>query len=143
MSDQPVPESAASVTNASSSHEDRLWAAIAHLGGIFFFLPSLIIFLALRKNGPTTRIESKEALNWQITFFICWVAVDILALVLGGIYLAAASAAGVATPISPALILYLIWAILWVVDVVFSLFGFLKVNSGGSYRYPFALRFIK
>ena len=143
MSDPHAQERVTSGAHTLSTQDDRLWGAISHLGGIFFFLPSLIIFLALRNNGPTTRVESKEALNWQITFFICWVVVDFLVLVLGGIYVAAASAAGATTPVPPSLILYGIWVILWVVNVVFSIRGFLTVNRGGSYRYPFAVRFIR
>ena len=34
------------------------------------------------------------------------------------------------------------WA-LYILNVVFSILGFVKVNNGGSYRYPFALRLIK
>jgi uncharacterized Tic20 family protein len=125
-----------------SAQDDRFWGAIAHLGGIFLFLPSLIIFLALRRNGSITRIESKEALNWQISLFICWLVVDFLVLIFGGIYVAAASAGGTAA-IQPSLVLYLVWAVLWLVNAVFSVLGFLRVNRGGSYRYPIAVRFIK
>ena len=31
----------------------------------------------------------------------------------------------------------------WVVSIIFSILGFMKVNAGGSYRYPFAIRLIK
>ncbi len=34
------------------------------------------------------------------------------------------------------------WA-LYIVNLVFSILGFVKVNSGGSYRYPINFRFIK
>ena len=34
------------------------------------------------------------------------------------------------------------WA-LYIVNLVFSILGFVKVNSGGSYRYPVNFRFIK
>jgi uncharacterized Tic20 family protein len=141
MSDQNQQDAAASTTQPLSDRDDQLWAALAHLGGIFGILPSLIIFLALRKSGSTTRVESKEALNWQITFLICWVVVDLVVLVLSGIYVAAAG--GVSASGLPFLLLELVWALLWLVNVVFSVRGFLKVRGGGSYRYPFAFRFIR
>jgi uncharacterized protein len=123
--------------------DDRLWGAFAHLGGIFWFLPSLVIFLTLAKKGPTTRIESKEALNWQITVSVCLVVLSVVALIIGGIGAATAAATGADTVWLLALLPELVVAAVWLVDVVFSLLGFLRVNGGGSYRYPFALRFIK
>jgi hypothetical protein len=126
-----------------SDRDDQLWAALAHLGGVVGILPSLIIFLTLRKSGPTTRVESKEALNWQITFLICWVAIDLVVLVLGGIYVAASAAGGIPASGLPSLLLEVVWALLWLINVIFSVRGFLKVRGGNSYRYPFAFRFIK
>jgi uncharacterized Tic20 family protein len=143
MSDPQDQETVNSAVHSSSPQDDRLWGALAHLGGIFFFLPTLIIYLGLRNRGTTTRIESKEALNWQITLAICWIVVDFLVLILGGIYVAAATAAGATSPASPTLFLYGVWAVLWAVNVVFSVRGFVIVNGGRSYRYPFAFRFIK
>ena len=143
MSDPNQQYAAASAVQPLTDRDDQLWAALAHLGGIFGILPSLIIFLALRKSGPTTRVESKEALNWQITFLICWVVVDVVVLILGGIYAAASAAGGVPAPGLPFLLSELVWALLWLVNVIFSVLAFLKVRGGGSYRYPFAFRFIR
>jgi uncharacterized Tic20 family protein len=126
-----------------SPQEDQLWAAVAHLGGIFWFLPALIIFIVLRKSGPKTRVESKEALNWQITFLICWLAVDLVVLVIGGIISAAASAAGASDGFLLSILLGAVWAALWLANAVWSVLGFIRVNGGGSYRYPFTFRFIK
>ena len=143
MSDTHEKESATPVAHVLSPQEDQLWAAVAHLGGLFWFLPALVIFLALRKSGPKTRVESKEALNWQITFLICWVAVDVVVLLLSGIVSVAATAAGASAGLLPTLLLGAVWAVIWLVNAVFSILGFIRVNGGGSYRYPFAFRFIK
>ncbi len=143
MSDPRTHEAGASPAQPLSAQDDRLWAAFAHLGGIFWFLPSLIIFLALRKRGSTTRIESKEALNWQITLLIIWVVLDVILLIFSGIYVAAASAGGTPAAALPPLLLEVVWAILWLVNVFFCVRAFLRVNGGGSYRYPFAVRFLK
>ena len=32
---------------------------------------------------------------------------------------------------------------IWVAAIILSIIGFTKVNAGGSYRYPFAIRLIK
>lgn len=121
----PQPQGPAPLTEA----EDKQWASFAHLGGILWLLPSLIIWLVFKDRGPKTNVEAKEALNWQITFLIAWLVLTILGVILlfVGIGL---------------LFTLLSWA-LYIVNVVFSILGFVKVNGGGSYRYPFALRLIK
>lgn len=122
---QPAPQPAAPLTEA----EDKQWASFAHLGGILWLLPSLIIWLIFKDRGVKTNVEAKEALNWQITFLIGWIVLSILGFILifVGIGL---------------IFTLLSWA-LYILNVVFSILGFVKVNGGGSYRYPFALRLIK
>ena len=122
---QPAQPAAAPLTEA----EDKQWASFAHLGGILWLLPSLIIWLIFKDRGVKTNVEAKEALNWQITFLIGWVALTIIGTILlfVGIGL---------------IFTLLSWA-LYILNVVFSILGFVKVNGGGSYRYPFALRLIK
>ena len=123
--------------------EDTLWASLAHLGGVVGFLPSLIIFLTLRHRGKKTAIEAKEALNWQITFFVVWLIVEVLITLLGGIIIAATSGLGGNPGSILGLVLEFIPVALWIVNIVFSILGCVKVNGGGSYRYPFAVRLIK
>jgi uncharacterized Tic20 family protein len=135
----PAPVPAAPLTEA----EDKQWASFAHFGGILGLLPSLIIFLVFKDRGAKTKVESKEALNWQIT----WIAGYIILFIIVRIIIAAISAgvsfdnylaiAGVIT------LLGLIPGILWVVNVILSIIGGVKVNGGGSYRYPFAIRLVK
>ena len=114
-----------------SESDDRQWASLAHLGGILSFLPSLIIWLIFKDRGRFTSTEAKEALNFQITLLIGYVAINVISLILaivtfgiGGLFV------GVA------------W-LLWVAGVIFSIVGFLKAKDGQNYRYPFALRLIK
>ncbi len=102
--------------------EDNQWASFAHLGGILGFLPSLIIWLVFKDRGSFTNVESKEALNFQITAAIAEiVGVILLAVVIGAVVLPA----------------------VYIVRLIFSIMGFLKAKDGTSYRYPFALRLIK
>jgi hypothetical protein len=126
-----------------SPDEDRMWAAFAHLGGVVGPVPSLIIFLVLRHRGAKTAVESKEALNWQITFSAGLLIIEVLLTVLGGIVVSAVAGFGNDPGATLSLLLELVPLALWVVNIVFSVLGFLRVNGGGSYRYPFAVRFIK
>lgn len=122
-----APVAAAPLDEAS----DKQWASFAHLGGILWLIPSLIIWLVFKDRGARTNIEAKEALNWQITWIIVWVASQIVGIIL--------AFTGVGWLLFGLLIP---WA-LYIVNLVFSILGFVKVNSGGSYRYPVNFRFIK
>jgi uncharacterized Tic20 family protein len=120
------PQPAAPLTAA----EDKQWASFAHFGGILWILPSLIIFLVFKDRGALTKQESKEALNWQIT----WIGADIISWIIG--------IATIWFGIGFIFLTVIPW-ILYIINVVFSIMGGVKVNGGGSYRYPVALRLIK
>ena len=125
---QPMaPQPAAPLTAA----EDKQWASFAHFGGVLWFLPALIIFLVFKDRGTLTRQESKEALNWQITWIGAWIVLQILWVITATIFF----------PI--ALLIGFLQFALYVVNIIFSILGGVKVNGGGSYRYPVALRLIK
>jgi len=113
--------------------QDKQWASFAHLGGILWILPSLIIWLVFKDRGAKTNVEGKEALNWQITWIIVWVASQIVGLIIGGFTFG----------IGYLLFTLLIPWVLYIVNLVFSILGFVKVNGGGSYRYPVNFRLIK
>src|ERR1700712_3625093 len=113
--------------------QDKQWASFAHLGGILWILPSLIIWLVFKDRGRLTDQEAKEALNWQITWIIAWVASQIIGIIIGSFtYGIGYLLFGLLIP----------WA-LYIVNLVFSILGFVRVNSGGTYRYPMNFRFIK
>ncbi|WP_029146150.1 DUF4870 domain-containing protein [Microbacterium luticocti] len=119
-----------------SAESDKQAAMWAHIGGIIGFLPSLIIWLLLKDRGPRTNVEAKEALNWQITFTIIMIGLSIVIGIINGVMWATGMWA------IPPLLSLIPWA-WWVVNVIFSIMGGVKVNGGGSYRYPFNFRFIK
>ena len=105
--------------------EERTWALLAHLGGILFgFLPSLVIWLVFKGRGRFLEDQSKEALNFQITLIIAYIAAGILT----GITF------GIASPL-----LFLVW----VASVVFGILAAVAVNKGQWYRYPATLRLVK
>ncbi|TFD03604.1 DUF4870 domain-containing protein [Cryobacterium sp. TMT1-66-1] len=125
------PYSTPVVAAPLSEADDRQWASLAHLGGILSFLPSLIIWLVFKDRGRFTNTEAKEALNFQITLLIAYVAITVvstfLALVTFGI---------------GGLLAGLGW-IVWLAGVIFSIMGFVQAKDGKNYRYPFAVRLIK
>jgi uncharacterized Tic20 family protein len=123
---QPAPQSP--LTRA----QDYQWASFGHLGGIIGPLPVLIIWLVFKDRGPFTNQEGKEALNFQISAVIAYVALTIITAILSAVTL------GIFGLISP-----LLFLALWVVMVVFSIQGFLKAKDGIAYRYPLTYRFIK
>jgi uncharacterized Tic20 family protein len=139
----PTPAPAAQPAAPLSASDDKLWASLAHLGGILYILPSLIIYLVLKDRGPKVRVEAKEALNWQITFVGIWIIIEIVVAIIGGIIVAAAIASGNYVGGGFVSFLWILPFAWWVLNVVFSILGFVKVNAGGSYRYPFSFRFIK
>ena len=78
--------------------------------------------------------ESKEALNWTINVTGIIIVVNILSAILGlipfiGLILG--------------LLLTLIWVAVLIVNLVFAIIGGVRVNGGGTYRYPFNYRWIK
>lgn len=126
---QPYAAAAAPLDAA----QDKQWASFAHLGGILWILPSLIIWLVFKDRGRLTNQEAKEALNWQITWIIAWVASQIVGIIIGSFtYGIGYLLFGLLIP----------WA-LYIVNLVFSILGFIRVNGGGTYRYPVNFRFIK
>jgi len=119
-----------------SSTDDKLWATIAHFGGVLWFIPSLAIFLTMRARPSLARQEAKEALNWQITFTIVWAIVVTIEAVLGAILFL--------TPIGNVLpALGVLPILLYVANAVLSIRAGLRVNAGGSFRYPFSIRLIR
>lgn len=130
MTEQTPPPAAPQPAAPLTPAEDNQWASFAHLGGILWFLPSLIIWLVFKDRGAFTNVEAKEALNFQITAAIGIVASWILLAITAFIPFVG-------------LLLGLLPFAIWVVVVIFSILGFLKAKDGVHYRYPFALRLIK
>lgn len=138
---QPAaPQPAPPLTEA----EDKQWASFAHFGGVLGFLPSLIIFLVFKDRGAKTNVESKEALNWQITWTVAFIILQILATIITTIMFASAftfDSFAIVTLVS-GIVGFIAW-IPYFLNIILSIVGGVKVNGGGSYRYPFAVRLIK
>lgn len=102
----------------------KQWGMFAHLGGALLgFLAPLIILIVKKDESPFVAQESKEALNFQLTILIGYVACFVL------------------TAISCGFLAFLL-VVPWVVSLVFCILGGLEVNKGNAYRYPFNIRMV-
>ncbi|MFT4123729.1 MAG: DUF4870 domain-containing protein [Microbacteriaceae bacterium] len=117
-----------------SESDDTLYASLAHFLNIILLLPALILYLVFGSRGPKTAVEGKEALNWTINvtglLVVAWIVNALLQWI----------------PILGLLISILItlatWALI-IVNIVFAIMGGVRVQSGGGWRYPVNIRWIK
>ncbi len=131
----PPPDSGA------VSAEEKQWALFAHLsalvggiitsgwaGSIGCFIGPLIIWLVKKDTLPFVDDQAKEALNFNITVGIVFLALLLLSIVTLGIGLI------IAIPL---------WVIIGIAWLVLTIIAAIKANQGVAYRYPFTLRLIK
>lgn len=108
-----------------SPADQRLWATLTHLGGIFLYVVApLVTYLVLRDRGLFVQDQTREALNFQITTVIIWAVVGFLSLVSLGL-----------------LSFLLLLVPLYV--AIFSIVAAVKANNGERYRYPLTLRLVR
>lgn len=108
----------------------RMWAMICHLAGLAgIILPAsgnivapLIIWQIKKDNNPFIDEQGKEAVNFQISMSIYFIASVILCFICIGVPLIIATI---------------------IVFFVFMLIAAVKANNGYHYRYPLTMRFIK
>jgi uncharacterized Tic20 family protein len=117
------------------SAEERQWGMFAHLSALSAFLTGfgaivgpLIVWQIKKNEMPFVDDQGKEALNFNITMLIAFVALWIFTLITLGI--------GALLTVPLMFILFIGW-------LVFTIIAGLKANEGVPYRYPFALRLIK
>ena len=101
--------------------EDRTFAILAHIGGLFTsWVAPLVIFLVKKDAGDAFTTENaKEALNFQITLFIVFM---VMMFSFVGIFL-------IFIPM--------------IFNLVVSIMAAVKASNGVSFRYPLTLRLIK
>lgn len=121
MTNSTPPSNPYQRTTPFSPADEKLWATLVHVGGIFFqVLPALIGYVVLKDRGPFVRQHTASALNFQLTLIIAYVVGIITSIVLVGIIILLVAA---------------------VANVVFSILAALAANRGESYVYPLSIRF--
>jgi uncharacterized Tic20 family protein len=131
---EPAAQPAAAPKPPLAESEDKQWASLAHFGNIFFFLAPLVIWCVFRERGTKANTEGKEALNWGITLLMAVAVFVIISIIFGFIPV---------LNIIWAILSIFIWLAMLAANLIFAIMGGIKVNGGGSYRYPFAIRLIK
>lgn len=105
-----------------SPSDEKLWATLVHLGGIFFhFLPALIGYLVLRDRGPFIREHTRAAINFQLTVLLGYIT-GVFTLWIG--------------------VGFVIVMAVAVLDIVFSILAAIAANRGELYTYRVALKFV-
>ena len=108
-----------------SPNDEKLWATLFHIGGLFFgFWPALVGYLVLKDRGPFVNAHTKTALNFQISIAIYSLALGVFSLITFGL----------------GTFLYIPFAI---VLVIFSIMAAIAANKGELYTYPLTIAFIK
>ena len=129
------------VQTSGLSREERQWAMFAHLsalaGGILTsgwagslgcFIGPLIIWMVKKDSMPFVDDQGKEALNFNITVGLIFLALLLLSILTLGIGLIIAIPG---------------WIIVGIAWLVFTIIAGIKANEGVAYRYPLTLRLIK
>ncbi len=117
--------------------EERTWALAAHLAGpvgclasagLLGFLVPLLIWILKREESSFVADQAAEALNFQITLFLLWIAGILLAIGTLGIAL---------------LVLIPAYFLLLLVQIVLGILAGMRAYDGVWYRYPFAVRTVQ
>lgn len=109
-----------------SENDEKTMSLLSHiLGAVTTFVGPLIIWLIKKEESPFVDDQGKEALNFQITVVIGYVAASIIAMipVIGCVAALCFPAIGIAS-------------------LIFGILGGIEANKGIPYRYPFALRLV-
>jgi uncharacterized protein len=106
-----------------------MWASLAHLGGVTGVVPALVIWVLLGKRSEFTESQSREAVNFQLTGLLSWVALFVVTTC--AVLVWKDFAIFVAPPL---------YFALWATIATLSIMGFLTARRGIAYRYPLAIR---
>jgi len=137
MSDiNPAPDGVSGI-----SAEERQWAMFAHLsalaggiltsgwaGSIGCFIGPLVIWMMKKDTMPFVDDQAKEALNFNISVALVFLALFLLSVLTLGIGLIIAIPA---------------WIIIGIAWLVFTIIAAIKAHEGVAYRYPLTMRLIK
>ena len=122
MSDQPPVQ-------PPVQKPDRTWDMLCHLSalsGLFvvlagFILGPLVVWLIKKNEIPSVDAHGKEALNFQISMAIYFIASAILIVIGIGV---------------------LLMPVVAVTDIVLVIIASVKASNGQPYRYPLTIRFL-
>lgn len=105
-----------------SPQDQRLWATLTHIGGIFFpILVPLIAYLVLKDRGAFIAQHTRTALNFHLTALIGYIVSGFLVLLIIGFFTMFA---------------------IGILVIIFAIIAATKANAGEQYEYPLTIRFV-
>jgi uncharacterized Tic20 family protein len=122
MSGQSVFDMSGSVSTPAQrpNGDERTLAILVHVLSIFFWIvPGLIVYIIKKDESPFVSEHAKEAMNFQISMSILYVA--LLISLVGILFL---------------------W-IPWLIQLVACIVAAIRASEEKLYRYPLTLRLIK
>lgn len=120
---QPQPGYGPPQAAPLSPSDEKMWALLLHLSPIVVgFLGPLIGYLVLKDRGPFINHHSKQALNFNLTLLIGYLASGLLMIVVIGFFT---------------------YFVVYILGIVFAIIAAVKANQGEYYKYPFAIQFVK
>lgn len=124
---QPSPESGGGGSEPGA--EERQWAMFAHLSALIgFVIPfgtligPLVIWQLKKNDMPFVAEQGVEALNFQITVALAFLAAALLSVILIG---------------------FLLMPIIGIGALVLTIIAGIKANQGEHYEYPINWRIVK
>lgn len=123
MTQQPPASPYASTPSPMRPEDEKTWAILTHVGGLFVpLIGPLIVYLVLRDRGPFIRHHSATAFNFHVTMTLASIVGGILTIVLVGILILAAVG--------------ILWFVLAIVAAV-------AAGRGDFYTYPLSIPFVR
>lgn len=120
---QPPPPNPYAVQPPMSPADEKMWATLVHVGGIFLnWVAPLIGYLVFKDRGPFVRTHTVAALNFQITLAIAYAIGVVLTFAVVGVFVLLAA---------------------YVLNIVFSILAALAANRGQYYTYPLTITFVR
>ena len=128
---------------AAPSEEDagRTLATISHLGAfVGGFITPLVIYLMEKDKNRFVRHHAAEALNFQITLMLVWLAG--FALLFVAMFTAGSSDSPDAAPGLAFFLLFPAMFAMMIVNYVLSIIAMVKANQKQWFRYRIAIPFV-
>lgn len=130
-----APLSSPAEAASAQSSDERTWALFGHLSAFTAFITGiggivgpLVVWLIKKDTLPFAADQAKEALNFNITVSLAFLALFVLTLITFGL--------GIVLTFPLGFALFIAW-------VVFVIIASINANNGVAYRYPFTLRLVK
>lgn len=130
----------AAASPASQPGTNTALSVICHLGMLVFaIVVPLVVYLTIGKDDPDVRHHAREALNFQITFFLVWIAAGLLTLFVG---FGSVMAAGDGAPPVGFFLMFPLMFGLFFAGIGLGIYGAVQAGRGLRWRYPISIRLV-